>query len=173
MHKIADIRGGVSVCISELGGDWLREGAVLTKPDENGLCHVVKVGKVVAEVEATGTEIKVAKHSNFAKGDFVATKIGGLAYAITAVDDTNKDYDILTVGTTLGAIAKGGFLVEAKAESKATSSKLKYEPFAIVGTGKQIIPKTNLDTDAWVIGVTKGNELPDFIASALKGIINY
>ena len=32
IHKIADIRGGVSVATSELGSDYLPEGAVLTEP---------------------------------------------------------------------------------------------------------------------------------------------
>ena len=46
MHKVADIRGGVSVKISELGGDYLHEGAVLSAAD-NGICHVVKIAEVV------------------------------------------------------------------------------------------------------------------------------
>lgn len=33
MHKVADIRGGVSVNVSELGGDFLHEGAVLSAPE--------------------------------------------------------------------------------------------------------------------------------------------
>ena len=37
------------------------------------------------------------------------TAEGGLAYAITAIDESNKDYDTITVGTTLKAIATGGF----------------------------------------------------------------
>lgn len=41
MHKIADIRGGVAVKTSELGGDYIPEGTVLSQPD-NGICHVVK-----------------------------------------------------------------------------------------------------------------------------------
>ncbi|EJX08669.1 hypothetical protein EVA_03224, partial [gut metagenome] len=30
MHKVADIRGGVSVNVTELGGDYLRQGTVLS-----------------------------------------------------------------------------------------------------------------------------------------------
>lgn len=105
MHKVADIRGGVSVKISELGGDYLREGAVLSAPD-NGICHVVKIAEVVAEVGASDTAIKVKKLHNFKVGDFVMTAEGGLAYAITAIDESNKDYDTITVGTTLKAIAR-------------------------------------------------------------------
>ena len=172
-HKVADIRGGVSVKISELGGDYLREGAVLSAPD-NGICHVVKVAEVVAEVGASDTNIKVKKLHNFKVGDYVMAGEGGVAYAITAIDTAgSKDYDTLTVGTTLGALSQGDFLMEAAAESATTTSALKHVPLAIVGTGKPVIEGTNLDTDAWVIGVTKGNPLPQCVAEHLRGIINY
>lgn len=174
MHRIADIRGGVSVKTSELGGDYLKEGAVLSAPDENGLCHVVKIAQVTAEVGASDTGIKVRKGHNFAKGDFIMTKVGGVAYAITAIDtESSKTYDTITVGTTLGAISQGGFVIEAAAGSTSTSSALKYVPQSIVGTGKVFRAGDNLDTDAWVFAVTKGNPLPDFIQTYLKGIVNY
>lgn len=172
-HKVADIRGGVSVKTSELGGDFLLEGAVVSAPD-NGICHVVKVALIVAAVAAVDTAIKVKKGHNFKVGDFVMADEGGKAYAITAIDSTSsKAYDTITVGTALGEIAKDGFLIEAAAESADTASKLKYTPKAIVGTGKQVNPKSNLDTDAWLIGVTKGNPLPECVAKHLTGIINY
>lgn len=173
MHKIADIRGGVSVKTSELGGDFLHEGAVLSVP-ENGICHVVKLALVVAAVAASDTAIKVKKTHNFKEGDFVMFAEGGKAYAITAIDRTsNKTFDTITVGTALGEISEGGFLVEAKAESATTTSELKFEPLSMVGTGKQVDTKSNLNTDAWLIGVTKGNPLPECVAKYLSGIINY
>lgn len=174
MHKVADIRGGVSVKVSELGGDWLPEGAVLSAPDAGGICHVVKIAVVAAVVEESGTAIKVKKLHNFKVGDYVMAGEGGVAYAITAIDTAgSKDYDTLTVGTTLGALSQGDFLMEAAAESDTTTSALKHVPLALVGTGKPVIEGTNLDTDAWVIGVTKGNPLPQCVAEHLKGIINY
>lgn len=172
MHKVADIRGGVSVHSAELGGDFLNEGSVLSAPI-NGICHVVKVAQVVAEVTEAGVAIKVKKGHNFKVGDFVMTTVGGKAYAISKIDDTNKSYDEITVATTLGAIAIGGFIVEAAAESTASTSALKYTPLSIVGTGKPVAKGQNIDTDAWVIGVTKGNPLPECVAKYLTGIINY
>mgnify|MGYP000812570173 FL=1 len=78
------------------------------------------------------------------------------------------------VKTTLGVkIEKGGFIIEAAAESAAETSKLKYTPLSLVGTGKPIVQNSNLDTDAWLIGVTKGNPLPECVMKHLKGIINY
>ena len=171
-HRIADIRGGVAVKTSELGGDYLAEGAVLTAPDADGLCHVVKVAVAVADAAATDKTIKVAKFHNFKVGDFVTPAPAGKAYAVTAVDASNKEYDIITVGTAIGAVAKGACIVEAKAES-ASASELKYEPKAINGTGKTFDPKGNLDTDAWLVAVTKGLTLPSFVSEKLTGVINY
>lgn len=173
MHKIADIRGGVSVKVSELGGDFLHEGAVLSVPD-NGICHVVKVARVVASVGSSDVAIKVKKGHNFAKGDFVMADEGGKAYAITGIDTTtSKEYDTITVGTTLGAIEPGGFIIEAAAESTASTSKLKYTPLSVAGTGKPVLAGQNIDTDAWLIGVTKDNPLPACVAKHLPGIVNY
>lgn len=174
MHKVADIRGGVSVYSSDLGGDWLREGAVLSAADEKGICHVVKCAQVTAEVGASDTQIKVAKFHNFAVGNFIMSGVGGKAYAITAIDTApSKTYDTITIGTAIGAVAKGGFIIEASAESADASSALKYVPQTIVGTGKQVVKGGNIDTDAWLMAVTKGNPLPECIAEHLKGIINY
>lgn len=173
MHKVADIRGGVSVKVSELGGDFLNEGAVLSAPD-NGICHAVKIAVLSAEATETATYIKVNKGHNFKVGDFVMADEGGKAYAITSITTTEKTHDTIKVGTTLGVkIEKGGFIIEAAAESAEKTSKLKYTPLSLVGTGKPIVQNSNLDTDAWLIGVTKGNPLPECVMKHLKGIINY
>ena len=174
MHKLADIRGGVSVAASELGGDFLREGAILSAP-VNGITHVVKTAQVVAEVAEFGKAIKVKKLHNFKVGDIITSALGKAAHAITAINDSGKEYDELTIGTAIGALAIGDVIVEAKAEATGeTSSKseLKYEPQSVNGTGKPFDPKSNINTDAWVIGVTKGNICPAFIAEKLRGIIN-
>lgn len=172
MHKTADIRGGVSVKVSELGGDFLNEGAVLSAPD-NGICHVVKIAVLSAEATEIETDIKVNKGHNFKVGDFIMAVEGGKAYAITSITTTEKTHDTINVKTTLGVkIEKGGFIIEAAAES-AAASRLKYTPLSLVGTGKPIVQNSNLDTDAWLIGVTKGNPLPECVMKHLKGIINY
>lgn len=223
MHRIADIRGGVSVNVTELGDDFLNEGVVLSKPDANGICHVVKVATVYAEVAADATAVKVNKLSHIKVGDIVMLNTGSTAVAVTAIDKSNKSYDTLTLSATLGAIEAGEQLAQAKEEQatgyvacestdegalkvvtadaaegqilkanvtpwlgegsapnantyvklQTANSELKYAPLSINGTGKPVIQGTNLDTDAWVIGVTKGNSLPAFIAEKLTGIVNY
>lgn len=170
LHKVADVRGGVSVAASELGGNFLREGAILSAP-VNGITHVIKTAEVVAEVAATDTTIKVSKFHNFKVGDIIMAKLTSVAVAISAIDDSNKSYDKITIGSALGAIALGGSIAQAS-EASTNASKLKYEPQSVNGTGQPFDPKSNISTDAWVIGVTKNNPVPDFILEKLKGIIN-
>lgn len=175
MHKVADIRGGVSVNTSELGGDFLKEGSVLSAPD-NGICHVVKVAEVIAEVQPTEKALKVKKGHNFNVNDFVLADEKAVAAKITKIDDaSSKEFDTLTISEALGAIPAGGAIAEAKEASSAAQNKseLRYRPLAITGTGKPVEKKTNLDVDAWLIGVTKGNVLPACVSKHLTGIINY
>ncbi len=173
MHKLADIRGGVSVNTSELDCDYLPEGSVLSEP-ESGICHVVKLATLAANATNTDTAYKVKKGHAFKVGDIVMLTANAKAYAITAIDKTtNSGYDTITVGTTLGLAAnEGAQLIQAKTAG-ASGSELKRKPLALSGTGKSVVAGDNMDMDAWVIGVTKGNPLPDCIASVLKGIINY
>lgn len=172
VSKVADIRGGVSVYSSELGGAALYEGTVISRPDNQGICHVIKTAKVTAKVEESGKTIKVAKGSHFKAGDFVFTAENSKAAKITAIDRTDKTADKLTLDGAVGAIEAGGYIAEAK-EASTDASSLRYEPFAIIGTGKKVLPGDNLTTDAWVLGVTKGNEVPEFVNKALKGIVSY
>lgn len=174
MHRIADIRGGVSLVTTELAQNFVKEGTPISLPDSNGKCHVVKFAKVQANATNSDTDIKVHKGHNFKVGDIVCAVENGKAYAISAITTTNSGYDVITVETTLGVAltADTSFIFQAKAAG-ASGSKLKHEPAAIVGTGKVVEPNSNFDTDAWLIAVTKGNELPSLIANKLKGIINY
>lgn len=174
IHKVADIRGGVSVATSELVNDYLKEGTVIGAP-ESGICHVVKYAKVQADAADNATKIKIYKGSDFKVGDKVFAVEGGKNYAITGIDKSNSAYDEITVGTTLGVAltADVSYVYQGVSTTGATAGAFLHAPFAVVGTGVKHDNKTNAITDAWVIGVTKGNALPSLIAGKLKGIINY
>ena len=57
-HRIADIRGGVGVKTSNLGGDYLFEGTPLGAPVD-GLCEVVKIARVVKTVGTSDNTIEI------------------------------------------------------------------------------------------------------------------
>lgn len=172
-HKVADIRGGVGVVVSELGGDFLLEGTPLSIP-EKGLCHVIKTAEVVEQVESNATEVKVKKFQHFKEGDFVMLTVGAKAVKVTKVDRSKANFDTITLEEALGStIEKGKHLLEAKAASESNTSELKYTPFALVGRGQKVVQGDNFDTDAVVIGVTRGANIPAEVLQYLKGIVDY
>lgn len=174
LEKLADIPGGVDVVVAPLGGDYLFEGTPISLP-VNGKSNVIKYAKVVTAATATAVAIEIEKYSHFKVGDFVMAAVGAKAYAITAIDKSSSIKDVITIGTTLGVIiAKDGYIMEAAAQSADATSALKYVPGIIVGTGYSIpeTHDTNVFVDALPFAITKGNDMPDAIATALKGIIN-
>lgn len=90
--------------------------------------------EVIEAVAADGVQVKVKKimGNSIAKVGMPLMKAPtavtgtGAAYAITAIDRTNEEYDILTLGTTLGALAIGDILMEA--DSAGTGKKIKVLP---------------------------------------------
>lgn len=172
-HKTADLRGGVGVVTSELGGDYLLEGTPLSVP-EKGLCHVIKTAEVVEPVESDATEVKVKKFQHFKEGDFVMLTVGAKAVKVTKVDRSKANFDTITLEEALGAtIEKGKHLLEAKAAAESNTSELKYTPFALAGRGQKVVQGDNFDTDAVVIGVTRGANIPAEVLQYLKGIVDY
>lgn len=169
-HNLADIPNGVTVCVADLiPGVPLREGSAIG-PDEAGLYHLVKTAKVVEAATNATTDYKVAKGHHFKKGDFVMIKPGAKAYAITAIDTTPATHDTITVGTTLGAaIAVGGVLTQAKAETASTSA-FKYGPVAACGDSYDVEELTNTPVAAVTIGQFKEALCPA-VSDAIKTAI--
>lgn len=172
-HKVADVRGGVGVVVSELGGDFLLEGTPLSIPDK-GRCHVIKTAEVLEQAESEATEVKVKKFQHFKEGDFVMLTVGAKAVKVAKVDRSKAGFDIVKLESALGStIEKGKHLLEAKEAAESNTSELKYTPFALVGTGRKVVPGDNIDTDAVLIGVTRGANIPPEVLQYLKGIIDY
>lgn len=169
-HKIGDIKGGVSIDTSELGGNLLHEGTPVSKPID-GVCHVIKVAVVLEKVEENATSIKVKKNHCLKAGDVVFTAINGKAVAVKSIR-SNKDSDTLTLSEAIGTIEAGGFLTEA-AQVGESGADIKYKPFALTGTSEYFQSDANLITDAWIVAVTSSHKLPDYIWGSLKCIINY
>ena len=165
-HKIADVRGGVSVKTSNLPSGILEEGAVLSIPTD-GICSVIKVAKVVTEVAESSKTIEIAKGSNIAVGDYIKVAGGSSSVKVSAVNSADVTKDILTTASAIGAIEVGGVIVEADNSGNVA------KPLGICGTNVTFNQGDNVQVDCWLIATTKGLELPEEISKELKGIVNY
>lgn len=167
MHKIADIRGGVTISTEDLGGDYIREGAFIAAP-VNGICRIYKTAIVAENADESAEEIKVEKFHNFRVGDRLELQglMGSVEKTISDIK-SGKDYDTFVFDSNIGGDqVKGGVIM-------AHRTLLPDSPaVAIVGTGKPIERGENVITDAWAFAVTKGNPQPFGVMHTLKGIVN-
>lgn len=175
-EKVADLPNGVTVATADLGGSVLPEGTPVGLDSETGLYHAIKTARVAVAAESTATVYTVKKGHNFKVGDFIMTKAGAAADAITAIATNASDptLDDITVAASIGAAAVDSVLEAAQA--KADAGAITYEPKGIVGEAYDIVSGSNILANVWVVAVAKESlcaPASDDIKAALKGIIYY
>lgn len=169
LHRIADIPGGVTVKVANLGGTALFEGTPLGM-GADGLWNVCKTAQVITEANNSATNYEVAKGHHFKVGDRFATADCN-GQTITSIDKSDPAKDVITVGTTLGETVKAG---TCAFESSGANKVLKVSPTVVAGSNMDVEPGSNLWVDAWVIGVVKKAVAPivnTTIEAALKGVV--
>lgn len=169
LHRVADIPGGVTVSVANLGGTSLFEGTPIGK-GSNGLFEVCKTAQVITAATETANTYEVAKGHHFKVGDRFATD-GANGQLITAIDKSDAAKDIITVGTTLGVAITSN---TCAFESSGANKTLKVKPIAFAGSNEDVASGDNLFVSAWVIGVIKESNAPivnDLIKAALKGVV--
>ena len=128
----------------KVGGGIVKNAAYDRHPglavSADGVC--LKAARLVEAITTESTSIKVAKDSGFAVGEFVGSGVGesGVAVAITAIDSSHDDYDILTAPLGV-ALAKGAVVYQANAASAAAAgndpavlAEPKVAPVFVLGT---------------------------------------
>jgi len=170
LHRIADVPGGVTVSVADLGGTALKEGTPLAYVVADGMYHVTKTAKLVTDATNVAVAYEVAKGSHFKVGQRFAVE-GANGQLITAIDKTtNTDKDIITVGTTLGVALTAGAVFF---ESLGANQTIKYAPTAIAGSNQDVTANDNLFVDAWVVSVVRTGNAPSVnatVTATLKGI---
>lgn len=170
LHRIADVPGGVTVSVADLGGAALKEGTPLAYVASDGMYHVCKTAKLVTAAAIDAVAYEVEKGSHFKVGDRFATE-GANGQLITAIDKTtNADKDVITVGTTLGVVIAAGVVAF---QSAAGNKVVKYEPIAVAGSSYDVVASESLFVDAWVIAVLRTGNAPSVnatVTATLKGI---
>jgi len=124
---LEDIPGGLTVAQADFQDDTeeMLEGALIGV-DSNDLGHIFKTAELYEDEANNETGYNVLKGHEFVVGDFIVDSgLAGVSYAITEIDTSNGDYDVITVGTTLGhAMDEGECLVQAAAEETTPGDAL-------------------------------------------------
>lgn len=145
---IEDFPGGGSLDTTGLveGADVLA-GAIGKFDEATRKFSLLKLATVYEAASSSATSIKIKKGSHLAVGEYVGKSVGGAAFAISAIDDSNAAYDTITVGTTLGvALVAGDQLFKSSATGAsaaalhvAPNGVLKYDVVAEANEGVSVI----------------------------------
>jgi len=97
-----------------------QKGELVLYNEATRLAIVAKLATVHLGTSAASIQIK--KGHCFAVGDFVSTGAdGGEAYDITAINQTNADYDTITVSTAIGTLTTNAVLWLSSGSGGATA----------------------------------------------------
>jgi hypothetical protein len=147
-------------------------GSPIGFDESTRVAKVLKTAKVQTNATNSATAIKVYKGHQFAVGDYVATAVGGAAYAITAIDTSNAAYDQLTVGTTLGVAltADTSYLFQSSATG-ATAAVFNVAPKGLLWSDARVA--TGESVSVVIRGTAYARRVPYFadLATALPSII--
>jgi len=175
-NVLEDIPGGGTIDPDDFQSDttMMGEGAIVGK-DSNGIYHLVKSAALYEDEADSETDYKVLKGHEFKVGDFIMYSgiTGSKAYAITEIDtETSEDYDILTVGTTLGlAMNEGDCLVEATEEATvAGTGTYKYTP-AGIALNSVDLENDNQGCGIMIRGTVNESLLPYPVDTPLKALL--
>lgn len=116
-----DVAGGFLLSKDEFKADskFAPKGTPVAYNLATRKATIVKTLKVF-ENAAAPTEIKVFKNHEAKVGNIFGKTIGGKAYAITEIDTSNADYDVITIGTAIEDVVAGDVLIEGTAEGADT-----------------------------------------------------
>lgn len=131
IERSRDIPAGASVQLSELIDGNVVEQAVCLSAPTSGVRSVCKQGTVLTGSTTTVINVATGEH-NFKVGEFIGTKEGGKAYAITDITETSG-VDAITVGTAIDTPVTGEWIYEMAAEAATDTSAFKNIPVCIGG----------------------------------------
>jgi hypothetical protein len=169
-----DIPGGVLMVAAALksGTMEIPAGTVIGEDTASpGHWYIIKSVKLHADATNSATTYQVKKNHQLKVGNIITTKdvASTKGYAITAIDTSNADYDVLTVGTTLGTAmtaANGVVLIEIAAQDATGGAGVpKYTPKAVTRDTVDVDASLN---NVWVGAITMGT----FVESLLPYPVN-
>lgn len=117
-------QGGFGLDITGLPvGAIIPAGTPMLFDEATRLAKPFVSAKITEVAGATATDYKISKGSLLKVGDNFGSVKGGKAYPITVINTSNAGYDVVTVETTLTALAVGD-LVFASTATGATAGAL-------------------------------------------------
>lgn len=149
---------------SSNGTGWILKGLAMAVNYVTRVAEIVKTATVITGSTTTGT--RVAKTHLFVIGDVVANVLSGNGVAITSIDKTNADYDILVHLTNGGAFVAGTILFEATAVGTGDAAYL-HTANSLLNNNTKIVGSATVTAVTGALSIQELN-LPAPISAEMK-----
>lgn len=164
------MQGGFKLVATGLtSGEVLQAGTPVYTSGTARTATVLKTAKAQASATNSATDYKLVKGHHFAVGDYLALTVGSKAYAITAIDTTNADYDLVSVGTTLGATVAAGDVFFKSSATGASAAALDVSPNGLLYAPVKVETNANCAI-AWA-GMIYARRVTHGIPSAVRTLL--
>lgn len=166
---VADIPGGYTLDAGEMVSDTLKQGALVSGRESDGLCHVIKTALLHADATDAATTYQVKKGSEFKTGDIISTSALTIqGQTITNVNTDNAAYDVITVDTTLGtALTAANNVIFVQVAAEGASPALKYTPKGVCSRECDLT-YGNQGIGVMTIGTVNGLTAPYWMNATLR-----
>lgn len=139
-------------------GSVLKAGLPVGLNEATRKARVIKLAVLQANAANNATTYPVLKGHNFIVGEFMAYTVGGASYAISAIDTSNADYDVITLGTTLGVALTAGQSLFQSAASGANAGAYIVAPRGLIY--EDTAPLANETLSAVIRGTVYARRIP-------------
>lgn len=156
----------------------LTDGTVLLPGTPMGFDEITRKARVVKTAElyenagASDVAYKVKKGHLFKVGEYLAAVLAGKAYAITAINTSEAEYDTLTVGTTLGVALTAGVGLFQSSATGASAAAYIVTPKGLLYD--RVVSEASATLSVVIRGTVyarRAPKVPDAMRSALPLIV--
>lgn len=164
--------GGYTLVTTGLNSSYrVNEGTPVSCDHTARTATVCKVAELTADATDAAVEYQVKKNHQFAVGEYLAESEGGAAYAITDIDyTTSEDYDVITVGTTLGVALSAGDGLFKSSATGAAAAAVAVSANGLLLSSSDVVANTGVTIIyAGLINPAKVTKIVDEIWADLKG----
>lgn len=163
--KSTRANGGFSLAdVLPSASTYVLKGAPISVNHTSRVANLVKTGLVVTGSTTTAT--RVEKNHEFKVGDVIANAVSGNGVAITAIDTSNADYDVLSHLTNGGAFTAADVIFEATAVGSSDAT-YKYEANALLSDNIKNVGTPTLTAVIGALEIQEAN-LPYSVTDAIK-----
>jgi hypothetical protein len=122
-------QGGFLLDTTELpSGELVTPGTPVGFDEETRKVNVLKTAVLYEDATDEATTYKVNKGHFFAVDENLAASVGDAAYAISAIDTSNDNYDLVTLETALGVVLSVGDVLFKSSANGASAGALDVTP---------------------------------------------